>query len=111
MDYRLKYDANQKIILHGYVDSYWVGSATYKKIASCYCFSLGSGMISWFNRKQSCMELSTTEAEYVFSCLASCEAVWLQNILSELFDLQLDVTCIFCDNQSYMKLPKNHVWC
>ena len=51
------------------------------------CFSMGSGVISWFSRKQSCVALSTVEAEYVAACSASCEAVWLRKLLSDIFDL------------------------
>ena len=51
VDYGLKYDANQKIKLHGYVDSDWEGSATDRKSTSSCCFSLGFGMIFWFNKK------------------------------------------------------------
>ena len=65
IDYGLKYDANQKINLEGYVDSYWAGSAIDRKSTSRCCFSMGSGVISWFSRKQSCVALSTAEAEYV----------------------------------------------
>ena len=46
MDYGLKYDAYQKINLHGYVDLDWADSTTDKKSTSGCCFSLGSGMIS-----------------------------------------------------------------
>ena len=53
------------------------------------------------------MALSTAEAEYVIACSASCEAVWLQKLLSDIFDLQLDATC---DNQSCVKLSKNPVF-
>ena len=49
--------------------------------------SMGSRVISWFRRKQSCVALSTAEAEYVTACLASCEAMWLRKLLSDLFDL------------------------
>ena len=55
------------------------------------------------------MALSTAEAEYVTACSASCEAVWLWKLLSDLFDLQLDDTCIHCDNQSCVKLLENPV--
>ena len=34
IDYGLKYDANQKINLEGYVDSYWAGSAIDRKSTS-----------------------------------------------------------------------------
>ena len=53
------------------------------------------------------MALSTTEAEYVAACLASCEEVWIRNLLSDFFDLELEATCIFSDNQSCVKLSEN----
>ena len=56
------------------------------------------------------MALSTSEAEYVATCLASCEAVWMRKLLSDLFDIQLDATCIYCDNQSCVKLSENLVF-
>ena len=72
IDYGLKYDANQKINLEGYVinlegyvDSNWAGSAIDRKSTSGCCFSMGSGVISWFSRKQSYVALSTVEAKYV----------------------------------------------
>ena len=67
-------------------------------------------MISWFSRKQSCVALSTAKAEYVTACSASCELVWLRKLMSDLFDQQLDATCIYCDNQSCVKLSKNSVF-
>ena len=74
-DYGLKYEANQKINLEGYVDSNWVGSAIDRKSTSGCCFNMGSGVICWFSRKQSYVALITAEAEYVVACSASCEAV------------------------------------
>ena len=56
------------------------------------------------------MALSTAEAEYVASCSASCEVVWLRKLLSNLFDLQLDANCIYCDNQNCVKLSENTVF-
>ena len=53
--------------------------------------------------------MSTAEAEYIVACSASCEEVWLRKILSDIFDLQLDATCIHCDNQSCVNLSKNPV--
>ena len=75
IDYGLKYDANYKINLHGYVDSYWENNATDRKSTlGCY-FNLGSSMISWFIKKHSYVALSTTKGEYGAACSASCEAV------------------------------------
>ena len=71
VDYGLKYDANQKINLEGYVDPDWAGSVIDRKNTLGCCFNMGSGVISWFSRKQSCVALSTAEAEYVAACSAS----------------------------------------
>ena len=38
------------------------------------------------------------------------EVVWLRNLLSDLFDLELEATCTFCDNQSFVKFSKNPVF-
>ena len=104
IDYGIKYEVNQKINLEGYVDSDWVGSGIDRKRTSGCCFIMGSGVIFWFRRKQSYVALSTAGVEYVATCSASCEAVWLRKLLYDLFDLQMDATCIHRDNQSCVKL-------
>ena len=87
VDYGLKYEENHKINLDGYLDSDLEGSSINRKSTSVCCFNMGSGVISWFSRKQSCVALSTFEAEYVTTCSASCEAVWMRKLVSNLFDL------------------------
>ena len=87
VDYRLKYEANQKINLEGYVDSDWAGNDIDKKSTLGCCFSMGSVVISWFSKNHSCVALSTVEAEYVTTYSASCEVVCLRKLLSDLFDL------------------------
>ena len=110
VDYGLKYEANQKIDLEGYVDSDWAGSAIDRKSTSGCCISMGSGVTSWFSRKQSYVALNIVEVEYVISCSTSCEAVLLQKLLSDLFDLHMADTCIHCDNQSSVKFSENSVF-
>ena len=92
------------------MDSDWVGSAIDRKSNSGCCFNMGSGVTSWFSRKQSCVALSTAKAEYVVSCSTSCETVWLRKLLSNLFDLQFDATCIYCDIHSCVKLLEKPVF-
>jgi hypothetical protein len=78
-----------------------------RKITSGYCLSLGLGMISWLSRKQTSMALNTTEAEYIAASVASHEAVWLRKVACRLFDLELEPTLIYYDNQSCVKLSEN----
>jgi hypothetical protein len=107
IEYGIKYDADCEFRLQGYSDSDWAGSVRDRKSTSGCCFSLGSGMISRFSRKQTNVALSTTKAEYMVACLACTEAVWLRKLLSRLFDIELDATSICCDNQSCIKLSVN----
>jgi hypothetical protein len=107
IDYGLGYVSDCEISLQGFTDSDWGGSVVDRKSTSRCYFSMGSTMISWFNRKHTSVALSTAKAEYIIACSASSEAVWLQKLLVGLFDLKLEVTCIWCDNQSCVRLSEN----
>ena len=63
-------------------------------------------MISQFRRKQSFVEVSTIEEEYVTVYSASCEVVWLRKILYDLVYL----TFIFLyDAKRSNEAPKCHL--
>jgi hypothetical protein len=98
LDYGLCYTGDHYFKLYGYTDSNWVGSASNRKSTSRCCFSLGSAMTSWQSRKHSSISLSTTEAEHIVACSASCEAIWLRKLLTCLFKLEMEVIVILCDN-------------
>ena len=73
VEYGLKYEANQKTNLEGYVDSNWTGSSIDRKSTLGCCFSMGSCLISWFSKKESCMALSIAEEKYVATYSTSWE--------------------------------------
>ena len=50
------------------------------------------------------------EEKYIDVCSASCEAIWLQKLLTGLFDLEMEATTILCDNQSCIKMTENPVF-
>jgi hypothetical protein len=110
IDCGLSYDGDHDLTLSGYIDTDWAGSVSNRKITSGCCFSLGSAMISWQNRKQSSISLGTSEAEYISACSTSCEAIWLRKLLTGLFDLEMKATTILCDNQSCIKMIENHIF-
>jgi hypothetical protein len=110
IDYGLNYDGDHDFTLSGYTDANWAGNVSDRKNTSRCCFSLGSAMISWQSRKQSSICLSTVEEEYIVSCSASCEAIWLRKLLTGLFDLEMRATLILCDNQSCIKMTENHLF-
>ena len=47
----LKYTRDNDVRLSGFTDADWAGSSVDRKSTGGYCFSLGSGMTSWCNRK------------------------------------------------------------
>ena len=67
-------------------------------------------MISWFSRKQINIAFSVAEAEYNAACSSCSEALWIHKMLVGLFDEEIDVTDIFCDNQSCIKMTENPVF-
>ena len=67
-------------------------------------------MISWFSKKQSSVALGTAEAGYIAACSACSEVIWLQKLMSRLFDVELDTKVIVYDNLSRIKMTKNLVF-
>ena len=61
VNYGIKYDANKNINLHGYIDLDWAGSTIDRKRTLGCCFSMRSGVISWFSRKESRTTLRIVE--------------------------------------------------
>jgi hypothetical protein len=110
LDYGLYYTGDHDLRLYDHTDLDWVGSASDRKSTSGCCFSSGSVMTSCQSRKQSNISLSTVEVEYIATCSSSCEAIWLQKLLTCLFDLEMEATMILCDNQSRIKMTKNPVF-
>jgi hypothetical protein len=61
-------------------------------------FSIVSTVVSWYNKKQRSVALSSVEEEYMAESQAACEAIWMRKILVGLFGSHLDMTMIYCDN-------------
>ena len=104
VDYGMDYRGSDGVSLIGLTNSNWAGSASDRKRTFGCCFSLGSETVSWFNRKQKSVALSSVEAKYMATSQASCEALWLRKLLVDLFDQELRTTVIYCDNQSCIRL-------
>jgi hypothetical protein len=49
--YGLRYASSVDMILQGYADGDWARSAVDRKSTSGCCFTLGSAMVSWCNKK------------------------------------------------------------
>jgi hypothetical protein len=82
--YRLHYGGeNRHLPLTGLSDADWAGDKTDRASVSGFVWSLGGGPISWSAKKQNCIALSTTEAEYIALTRAIQEGIWLRQSLQQ----------------------------
>ncbi len=93
--------------LLGFTDADFAGDTDTRRSTSGYVFLLNGGPIAWSSRRQKCVTLSTTEAEYVAACEAAREGVWLKRLLNELMPNWSEPIPLMCDNMSSIDLSKN----
>ena len=73
--YGLWYKWTKGVKLQGFTDADWAGSPLDRKSTLGGIFNLGSAAVSWYNSKQRSIALNSTEAEYMASSQATCEAL------------------------------------
>ena len=69
-NFGLWYPRGANFNLVGFSDSGWAGDKVDRKSTSGGCQFLGCSLVSWSSKKQSCVSLSSKEAEYV--AVGSC---------------------------------------
>ena len=106
-DMGLLYDGSKTTTCIGYSDADWAGDLNDRKSTSGYVFQISNAAISWRSKKQSCVALSTAEAEYVALASATQEAIWLRKLLSDLNRKPTGPMLILEDNQAAISMTKN----
>ena len=79
-----------------------------RKAISGHTFIVNGGAVSWSAKRQEIISLSTTESKYIASTYAAKEALWLCQIILQLFGVKLDTMTLFSENQSAIALTKEH---
>jgi hypothetical protein len=92
-------------VLVGYCDA--GDQANDRKSNSGFVFLVNGAAVSWACRKQTCVSISTMEAEYVALTEACKEVVWLRLLMADLGETQTAPTVIFEDNQSCLKFVED----
>lgn len=90
--------------LIGYADANWAENRVDRKSNSGYVFKFFDGTIDWSCKKQTCVALSSTEAEFVALSGACKEVQWIRRILEDFNQPIKEPTIIYEDNQSCLKL-------
>lgn len=107
VNYGLLFQHNKSSELVGYSDADWAGDVNDRKSTSGYCFVINGAAVAWSSKKQTCIALSTAEAEYVALSHASQEAVWLISLHENIGRPISSSVTIYEDNQSAICISKN----
>lgn len=106
----IMYSANSDLTLSVFCDADWAACPISRRSITGYCFSLGGSIISWKTKRQTVVSRSSAESEYRALAFGSCEAVWLRNLLTDMFVPFSTPTHLHCDNQSAIHIMKNPVF-
>ena len=87
----------------GYSDADWAGDINDRKSTSGYLFKISGAPVSWRSKKQSCVALSSAEAEYMALSSAAQEAVWIRQLTKDLKNGPMAPTVNHEDNQSWQR--------
>ncbi|XP_075077363.1 secreted RxLR effector protein 161-like [Nicotiana tabacum] len=77
VDYRLWYESLDIFDLKGFSDADFAGDKIDRKRTSGTCQLLGKYLISWHNKKQCYVAISTTEAEYLVVGNYNTQVLWI----------------------------------
>ena len=94
---------SKKPMLEGFTNSDMSADVDSTGSTSRYVMTYTRGAMSWQQRLQKVLALSTTEGEYMVG------VIWMRDFLSELGTKQ-EKFLLYCDNQSVIHLPKNVVY-
>lgn len=106
-DYGLLFNLKDMGECVGYSDTDWAGDLGDKKSTPGCAFSMSGATISWRSKKQSCVALSTAEAEYIALAGAAQETLWLQQLLADMGHASVKPMLIHEDNQTAITMTKN----
>ncbi|XP_019056420.1 PREDICTED: uncharacterized protein LOC109116082 [Tarenaya hassleriana] len=104
------YSVTSSLCLNAFADADWASCLDSRRSVSGFCVFLGDSLISWKAKKQTTVSRSSTEAEYRSLANATCELVWLRNLLQDLFISVIGPAKLFCDNRSAIHIATNPVF-
>jgi hypothetical protein len=91
-----------KEVLKVFVDADWAGDQRDRKSNSGFAIFFGSGLVNWGARKQKCVALSSTEAEFIAVAESTQEILWQIKMMTD-FGESMGKIQLFEDNQSAIK--------
>ena len=107
-DFGIFYTKDTNISIVGFCDADWGGNKDERKSTSGGCFYVGNNLVSWHSKKQTCISLSTAEAEYIAAGSCCTQLLWMKNMLKD-YGFPQSTFDLYCDNTSAIQIAKNPV--
>lgn len=107
------YEDKVHVDIIGYSDADWAGSPTDRLFTMLYFRVLShdwSNLIYRKSKKQDVVARSSAEAEYRAMALATCDLIWLKQLLQELKCVDFKPMKLICDNQAALHIASNPVF-
>ncbi|GKA09058.1 ribonuclease H-like domain-containing protein, partial [Tanacetum coccineum] len=80
----VNYEKSEHMLLKVYADSDWTKCLVTRRLVSVYCVFFNGCMVSLKSKKQATLSKSSAEAKYKPMATATCEVIWVVNILKDL---------------------------
>ncbi|KAL4590865.1 hypothetical protein LXL04_003810 [Taraxacum kok-saghyz] len=102
------YPSNTGFFVQAFTDSDLGGCNLDLKSTSGGCQFLDRKRVSWQSRKQTCVSLSTAEAEYIAAATCTSQVLWIQSQLRD-YGVNMKKIPIYCDSESAIRICHNPV--
>lgn len=96
-------------VLEGWVDSYYASDPDTRRSVTGFVMSLNNGPVAWKAKRQSCVTLSSSEAEFVAASMCRQEVIYIRAILRDMGNVQMQATKVWEDNTSCILMAQNPV--
>jgi hypothetical protein len=93
----------------GWVDSDWAADLDSRRSHTGYALMLTGGAVSWKSRRQDCVSLSTSEAEYVAVSQCGQEVIYLREVLRNFSFTPIGPIRLYEDNLACVAMSENPV--
>ncbi|GJV85188.1 ribonuclease H-like domain-containing protein [Tanacetum coccineum] len=103
----VNYEKSEHMSLKVYADSDWAKCHMTRRSVSGYCVFFNGCMVSWKSKKQDTLSKFSAEAKYRSMAAATCELMWVVNILKDLKVKNLLHAELFCDNSAAIQIAAN----